>query len=247
MHPSKGPQSCPSWVWLRLSCPGGSWLNDGMADENKIDTPLRRHRFVPLPDGERLELAWPTPNRRLWTDPAVFLASTRANPDYGRPGYTRDCGRRFHRGCDITPVRKRPTGRSVTVEFTDCATGREYPSKEPTFVPLDDVFCLFPGRVDECVTNEETSDFGIHVVVRHGWPGSGAPFYTLYGHLARTAVTLDQTVGAGQCLGRMGTTSRVADARLWMGVAPHLHLEVWNETKQAYDPLVFLQAFLPRP
>ena len=42
----------------------------------------------------------------------------------------------------------------------------------------------------------------------------------------------------------MGTTSRVADARNWMAVAPHLHIEFWDAHKKAYDPEAFLRAHL---
>jgi len=207
----------------------------------------KRHRFHPFPAGETLVLAWPTPNRTLFDEAARFLAATRVNADYGKPGYTRDCGRRFHRGCDIAPCRKRAAGRMVEVMFTNCATGREYPSREPAYIPEDEVFCVYPGWVEECVTRPEESDFGIHLVICHTWPGSGRSFYTLYGHLDRVLVARDQEVAAGRHIGAMGTSSRSAEARKWMAIAPHLHFEVWNENKEAYDPLAFLSAFLPRP
>jgi len=42
----------------------------------------------------------------------------------------------------------------------------------------------------------------------------------------------------------MGQTSRIADARNWMRVAPHLHFEVRNAGEQAYDPVEFLRRYL---
>ena len=216
-------------------------------DRMSDSAPAKRHEFRPLPEGERLHLAWPTPNRALHREPERYLAATRVNPDYGKPGYTRDCGRRFHRGCDIAPVKKRSAGGSVRVMFTDCATGREYPSREPAFIPEDDVFCVYPGRVDECITHPEESDFGIHLVIRHRWPGSGRAFYTLYGHLDGVLAAQDQEVSAGRRIGVMGTTAKSAGARAWMAIAPHLHFEAWDHEKRAYDPLAFLSAYLPRP
>jgi len=106
------------------------------------------------------------------------------NADYGKPGFTRDCGKRFHRGCDIAPVKVTATGETTRVIFTDCATGADYESEEPTFVPLDEVFYVFDGRVAEVVEDENVSDFGKHVVIEHVWPGSGEKFFTLYAHLA---------------------------------------------------------------
>jgi hypothetical protein len=82
--------------------------------------------FVPLPAAELLRIAWPTPNHNLIAAPDRFFARTRANPDYGKPGWTRDCGKRFHRGCDIAPVHLTPTGKTTRVTFTDCATGGSY-------------------------------------------------------------------------------------------------------------------------
>lgn len=202
--------------------------------------------FQDLPAGERVTLAWPTPSRALREAPGQYFASTRANPDYGRPGWTRDCGRRFHRGCDIAPVQITCTGRLTTVLFSDLETEEEYESREEILVPHDPVFAVFGGLVEEACVEEEDSDFGLHVVLRHAWPRSTSAFYTLYGHLADVTVETGQEVAAGDRLGAMGTTSRIADARNWMSVAPHLHFEAWDEQTHPYNPEAFLRTFLPR-
>ncbi len=199
-------------------------------------------QFAPLPSDETIRLGWPTPNQSLLTNPARYFASTRANPDYGKPGWTRDCGKRFHRGCDIAPLSASATGQTTRVLFTDCATGKDYESIEPTFVPHDPVFCVFAGVVSERVEDENASDFGRHLVIEHRWPKSGEKFYTLYGHLR--ALSAGGAAAAGQQIGWMGQTSRIADARNWMLIAPHLHFEVWNQAKEPYDPVEFLRRFL---
>lgn len=214
--------------------------------------------FTPLPN-ETIQIAWPTPNRHLFNAPERFFARTRVNADYGKPGFTRDCGQRLHRGCDIAPVHVTATGQTTTVMFTDCTTGKEYPSVEPTFIPHDEVFCVFGGIVVEAVTDEAASDFGKHVVVEHLWPVSGEKFFTLYAHLSeifvgatsrsRPAGSRDREVApteAGQKIGTMGQTSRVADACNWMAIAPHLHFEVRDAAGHAYDPVEFLYRFLSR-
>jgi murein DD-endopeptidase MepM/ murein hydrolase activator NlpD len=188
--------------------------------------------FAPLPSGEDIRLVWPTPGRAF--------ARTRANPAYGQPGWTRDCGRRFHRGCDIAPVNVTPTGQTTTVMFTDCATGTEYPSVEPTFLPHDDVFCVYDGTVVEAVTDEMASDFGRHIVIEHRWPRCREKFYTLYAHLAELRIA-EREVRTGDLIGCMGQTSRSADARNWMLVVPHLHFEVRNAAGQPYHPVEFLR------
>jgi hypothetical protein len=233
-----------------------------------VTTASNHHRFVPLTADEVLSIAWPTANHFLLDEPEKFFARTRVNADYGKPGFTRDCGKRFHWGCDIAPVNVTATGKTTRVIFTDCATGADFESEEPTFVPEDDVFCVFDGRVAEVVEDESVSDFGRHVVIEHVWPRSGERFFTVYAHLGeiagdfteidgRTATILRpgsgqaphgpprKTVAKGQRIGEMGQTARSADARNWMSIAPHLHFEVRDANKQAYNPVVFLTRFLP--
>lgn len=199
--------------------------------------------FAPL-DFEVPPLAWPTKNRALFAEPASYIARTRVNPDYGKPGWTRDCGRRFHRGLDIAPVTARPRGDTVTVLFSDCATGREYPSEEPAWVPEDDVFAVSDGFVLGAESRPDVSDLGCWVLLVHD--GAGIRFFTLYAHLADVAVAPGAQVSAGQQLGPMGQTSRSDDARAWMAIAPHLHFEVLNANAESVDPLEFLRAGLRR-
>jgi murein DD-endopeptidase MepM/ murein hydrolase activator NlpD len=204
------------------------------------------NQFLTLPDDERLRIAWPTANHSLFDAPEKFFARIRVNSDYGKPGWTRDCGKRFHRGCDIAPVKVTATGRTTRVIFTNCATNTDFESDEPTFVPLDDVFCVFDGTVAEVVADENVSDFGKHVVIEHAWPLGGAKFFTLYAHLSEApSVTVSSRILQGAKVGRMGQTSRSADARNWMAIAPHLHFEVRDTDGRSYDPVEFLKRFLP--
>lgn len=204
------------------------------------------NQFLALPDDELLRIVWPTANHSLFDAPDRFFARTRMNPDYGKPGWTRDCGKRFHRGCDIAPIKVTATGRTTRVTFTDCVTNEDFESEEPAFVPHDDVFCVFDGTVAEVVTDESTSDFGKHVVVEHAWPRTGAKLFTIYGHLAEVSVPpVTSRIRLGTKVGRMGQTSRSADARNWMAIAPHLHFEVRDGDGQSYDPMEFFKRFLP--
>jgi murein DD-endopeptidase MepM/ murein hydrolase activator NlpD len=204
------------------------------------------NEFLSLPDGDQLGIVWPTPNRFLFNAPTKYFARTRVNPDYGRPGWTRDCGKRFHRGCDIAPVKVTATGRTTRVIFTDCATSKDFESEEPTFVPHDDIFCIFDGTITEVVGDENASDFGKHVVIEHAWSRSGAKFLTLYAHLSEVSgFVASSRILQGVRIGRMGQTSRSADARNWMAITPHLHFEVRDAEGRSYDPVEFLKRFLP--
>jgi hypothetical protein len=203
-------------------------------------------QFLTLPDDERLRIAWPTANHFLFDAPEKFFALTRVNPDYGKPGWTRDCGKRFHRGCDIAPVKVTATGRTTHVIFSDCASNKDFESEEPTFEPHDDVFCVFDGLVAEVVADESISDFGKHVVVEHVWPLGGAKFFTFYAHLSEVSTDpVSARIQQGAKIGQMGQTSRSADARNWMAIAPHLHFEVRDADGRSYDPVEFLRRFLP--
>jgi hypothetical protein len=208
-----------------------------------LTTNRESQQFIPLPRDEKIVIGWPTPNHSLLDAPERFFARTRVNPDYGKPGWTRDCGKRFHFGCDIAPVNVTATGQTTRVLFTDCATGRDFESEEPTFVPHDDVFCVFDGAVAEVVTDESASDFGKHVIIEHTWPGNGEKFYTLYGHLAEVFANPQPPIPNHLPLGLMGQTSCSADARNWMSVAPHLHFEVRDAAGGNYDPAEFLRRF----
>lgn len=199
-----------------------------------------------MPDGENVLLHWPTPRRDLFSDPAAYFARTRANPDYGRPGWTRNCGRQFHRGCDIAPLAPRPTGRNTTVMFTDCATDTEYPSEEPVLTCDDEIFAVFDGNVAETTADGFSSPLGMHIIIEHRWPGCGRKFFTLYAHLSALAVLPGDAVRGGQRIGTMGQTSRSPDARNWMAIAPHLHFEALDEDHRPFDPGIFLHTFLPR-
>ncbi len=173
-------------------------------------------------------------------------ARTRANADYGKPGFTRECGKRFHRGIDIAPLTMTATGRTTKVLFTDCSTGREYESEEPVFVPHDEIFCVCDGLVEAIVSDEAASELGKHVVLGHVWPQSRARFFTVYAHLSEAPGPHPPRWSAGERIGRMGQTSRSADARNWMAIAPHLHFEVCDASGAAYNPLEFLQRVLER-
>ena len=92
-----------------------------------------------------------------------------------------------------------------------------------------------PGSKTPAVVRD-TGGWGNLVVIEHRWPVNGEKFYTLYAHLAE--------LKTGNCIGRMGQTSRIADARNWMAIAPHLHFEVRDVAGHSYDPVEFLRRFL---
>ena len=204
------------------------------------------NQFLTLPDDECLRITWPTANHSLFDAPEKFFARTRVNPDYGSPGWTRDCGKRLHRGCDIAPVQVTATGRTTRVVFTNCTTNTDFESEESTVVPHDEDFCVFDGSDAEVVTDDSVSDFGKHIVIEHAWPLSGTKFFTLYAHLSEVSTfPVSSRVLQGAMIGQMGQTSRNADARNWMAIAPHLHFEVRNVDGQSYDPVEFLKRYLP--
>jgi len=205
-----------------------------------------RTEFVPLPSNAKVVLSWPTDNHSLFTDAAAFFARTRVNPDYGRPGWTRDCGQRFHRGCDIAPAHQTSDGKQHRVMFSDCARNVEFASEEPGWIPADTVYAVHGGVVVELNPHAEQSTLGRYVIIEHRWHDWSPAFYSLSAHLEEIAVPLGKVVTSGERIGRMGQTSSSADARIWMAIAPHLHLEFWDDAGESYNPEEFLRQFLPK-
>jgi 4-aminobutyrate aminotransferase-like enzyme/Ser/Thr protein kinase RdoA (MazF antagonist) len=86
----------------------------------------------------------------------------------------------------------------------------------PVLAPLDAV-------VASVRDNAGALDYGPTVILRHDLPGSGATFFTLYGHLDPDVLGRlrpGQRVRTGERIGRLGAS---ADNGGW---APHLHLQL---------------------
>jgi len=205
---------------------------------------VRAQYFSKTPDWPGLQLTWPTRNHQLFNHPDNFFARTRANPEYGKPGWTRELGKRFHFGCDIAPVAPTPTGKTTEVIFTDATTGNEYSSFEPTWHCDEEVFAIAAGEVVETEIDPDLSTYGIHLIIRHAV--NDDCFYSLYAHLRSVCVSTGHRVRAGDIIGRMGQTSSSADARNWMAIAPHLHLEIHDRDGHPVDPVEMLKIHLNR-
>ncbi|MFZ4777112.1 MAG: M23 family metallopeptidase [Terrimicrobiaceae bacterium] len=102
----------------------------------------------------------------------------------------------LHEGVDIQPLLRDPAGN-----------------------PLDEVLASAPGRVVHVSKEAGGSNYGRYIVLEHRIEGS--PVYTLYAHLASTAVEEGQEVRQGGILGRMGFTGAGIDRQ-----RAHLHFEI---------------------
>ena len=103
---------------------------------------------------------------------------------------------RFHEGLDIRPVRRDPSG-----------------------TPLDEVRAIAEGTVVHVNLVPGYSNYGKYVVIEHRW--DGAPYYSLYGHLASVAVQVGSKVLRGEELGILGFTGEGLDQS-----RAHVHLEL---------------------
>lgn len=102
----------------------------------------------------------------------------------------------LHEGVDIKPLQRDPAGN-----------------------PMDDVVAAAAGRVVHVSKEAGASNYGRYIVVEHRIEGS--PIYTLYAHLASTAVEPGQEVRQGEVLGRLGFTGAGIDRP-----RAHLHFEI---------------------
>jgi murein DD-endopeptidase MepM/ murein hydrolase activator NlpD len=102
----------------------------------------------------------------------------------------------LHEGVDIQPLQRDPSGN-----------------------PLDDVLASAAGRVVHVSKEAGASNYGRYIVVEHRI--EGCPIYTLYAHLASTAVEPGQMVRQGQALGRLGFSGAGIDRE-----RAHVHFEI---------------------
>ncbi len=102
----------------------------------------------------------------------------------------------LHEGVDIRPTLRDPAGN-----------------------PLDDVLASAAGRVVHVSKEAGGSNYGRYIVLEHRI--EGGPVYTLYAHLASTAVEVGQEVLQGEILAKMGFTGAGIDR-----TRAHLHFEI---------------------
>ena len=163
-------------------------------------------------DPDRLSLVLPTANRALFEDaPERFYQGLNVTIDSmreekwegGQYGFVRDpvpaafgrrTFRRVHEGIDIAPAERDSLGE-----------------------PVDTVMAIDRGVV--AYVNTGASAYGNYVVVEHDW--SDSPVYSLYAHLADTAVAEGDTVAQGARLGTLGYTGRGINRE-----RAHVHLEI---------------------
>ncbi len=136
------------------------------------------------PVRERLEIAWPTPNR-AWQEgrplDAYIQPTVSGEVQSGCFGCVRSDGFQFHEGIDLKPV-----GRDRRGE------------------PTDEVYAAMAGVVRHVNPHAGESSYGRYVVIEH--PGLAPAIYTLYAHLARMlpGIKPGAAVERGQPIAIMG-------------------------------------------
>ncbi|MEM9079133.1 MAG: M23 family metallopeptidase [Verrucomicrobiota bacterium] len=166
---------------------------------------------------QRVSLQLPTKNDGLLRgDLKAFYMPTDLKsrpPESGSWGFVRnrreiggeEVYTRFHEGLDIRPMARDERG-----------------------LPVDTVGAIANGRVAYVNGDSRASNYGKYVVVEHDF-GYG-PMFSLYAHLASTAVKAGTSVRAGTVLGKMGSTGRgLNNARA------HLHLELGIQYSERFD------------
>jgi len=95
---------------------------------------------------------------------------------------------------------------------------------------------VFAGDDSQVAYGPQTDFYGNLVILEVAGAADGVPVYALYGHLSAVAVSVGQTVAAGEALGLSGA-SGVADG-------PHVHLEARvgeNSYGATRNPLLWLR------
>lgn len=122
----------------------------------------------------------------------------------------------LHEGVDIQPLQRDPSGN-----------------------PLDDVLASAAGQVVHVSKEAGASNYGRYIVVEHKI--EGCPIYTLYAHLASTAVTPGQMVRQGEVLGRLGFSGAGIDRQrahvhFEIGILLSKNFESWYAAHSSGDP-----------
>jgi hypothetical protein len=158
---------------------------------------------IAAPVHDRLEIAWPTPNK-AWEQGlpfSEFIQPTAAGePTSGCYGCVRSHGMQFHEGIDIKAVARDRRGE-----------------------PTDQVFAAMSGVVRHISDRPGDSNYGRYIVLEH--PEAAPAVYTLYAHLARVlpGVAEGARVERGQPIAIMGHTKSGAPIPRERA---HLHFEI---------------------
>lgn len=136
------------------------------------------------------------------------------NYPYGADGQLRDNPSRIHHGIDMS----NPVGETVRA----AGSGTVYfaSSEETPFF-------------------QNTSSYGVVVVIEHDIGWRGQPLYTLYAHLQRTIVVTGQPVNAGDPIGVIGNTGSVTGS--------HVHFEVrmgGDRYGDTYNPVLWMVPYV---
>ncbi len=88
------------------------------------------------------------------------------------------------------------------------------------------VFAVHAGRLHSFSDNARFGDYGPTLILEHAGPARANPLFSLYGHLARSALQglqPGQAIAAGQQIGVLG------DPGENLGWSPHLHFQLIND------------------
>lgn len=154
-------------------------------------------------NGERIELAWPTPNPAYFEGKPIsdFVQPTASGePESGLFGCVRSGGAQFHEGVDLKPLRRDRAGE-----------------------PTDPIFAAYKGIVRHINRNPGESNYGRYIVIEH--TELTPTMLTLYAHLSSIAPGLKtgDHVERGQTIAVMG---RSASGNAMPRDRAHMHFEI---------------------
>lgn len=222
-------------------------------------SPLRTKFAEFPPAGLKRAPILPTPNEDIFKEDYLgYAARTDGNETYGMPGWTRNFGRRFHKGVDIVPTKWTTTDDKIEIEYASSKTRRSrsqyYTRLENVRIPQDEIYAILDGKVVVENTDSSRSGYGKYVMLEHLW-ADGTRFISMYAHLARIDVDEGDFVKQGTRLGIMGQTSSNSGDRRFLKAIPHMHFEVGRvidedfastETSRRLNPKNFSGKYDPR-
>lgn len=168
---------------------------------------------APFVSAQRIEFAWPTPNR-AWEEGRDYAAwvqpTVSGDPESGLFGCVRGHGVQFHEGLDIRAVSHDARGE-----------------------PADRIFAAMDGVVRHVNPSPGNSNYGRYIVLEH--PEVTPAVYTLYAHLAKIEPGLGPgvRVARGQVIALMG---RSEGSTAIPKERAHLHFEIGLRLTDDFAP-----------
>lgn len=200
-HQSNDPTPTPSAVWIELSIYGTPPTATPTPTPTLTPTATLTPTPSMTPTPSSTPTPTPTPTPQPYTDHYSLYRPVPFNSEH------------------VVIDRTYPYGGTQRGTFQVHSGVEFFNARYSPVIAADAGIVVFAGIDDKLEIGKHLNYYGNAVILDHGVRNpEGERLYTLYGHLEDVAVTIGQTVGRGELIGRVGSTG--------VALGSHLHFEV---------------------